>query len=202
MPRNGHGQARVLLVAGLGLGCFGATSLRALAAEGFSSARSDFYRLRFPRGLVRKGKKCCQRFSPALPKCNPQGLRQGFGSHRNAWEYWRLWDRAGGCKLRRGRSHCGLVCCKLTPQSQSKPAHADPPQPAFAQVCPGFRPPGARLCSAPAARDERGGAAVWPCRYFAFQGMKELNFSDEEITKDQTSSLVTSCCWDSSSSPA
>lgn len=64
------------------------------------------------------------------------------------------------------------------------------------------RQPGARVCSAPVARDERGGAASWPCWYFAFPGVKELNFSDEEITKDQTSSLVTSRCWDSSSSPA
>lgn len=91
----------MLLAAGLGLGCFRATSQRALADVGFSSARSDFYPLQFPRGLVRKGKKCSQRFSPSLPKCNPQGLQQGFGSHRNAWEYWRLGDRAGGVQVAR-----------------------------------------------------------------------------------------------------
>lgn len=42
----------------------------------------------------------------------------------------------------------------------------------------------------------------WPCRYFAFQGVKELNFSDGKRTEDQTSSLVTSRHWDSSNSPA
>ncbi|KAM9656740.1 uncharacterized protein ACIBXB_008985 [Morphnus guianensis] len=42
----------------------------------------------------------------------------------------------------------------------------------------------------------------WPCRYFASQGVKELNFSDGKRTEDQTSSLVTSRCWDSSNSPA
>lgn len=42
----------------------------------------------------------------------------------------------------------------------------------------------------------------WPCRYLAFQGVKELNFSDGKHTEDQTSSLVTSRRWDSSNSPA
>ncbi|XP_074459159.1 uncharacterized protein LOC141749491 [Larus michahellis] len=41
-----------------------------------------------------------------------------------------------------------------------------------------------------------------PWWYFASQGMKELNFSDGKRTEDQTSSLVTSRCRASSSSPA
>lgn len=43
---------------------------------------------------------------------------------------------------------------------------------------------------------------IRPSRYFIFQGVKELNFSDGKRTEDQTSSLVTSLCWDRSSSPA
>lgn len=41
-----------------------------------------------------------------------------------------------------------------------------------------------------------------PWWYFASQGVKELNFSDGKRTEDQTSSLVTSRCRASSSSPA
>lgn len=45
---------------------------------GISSARSNFHPLQFPRGLVRQGKKCCQRFSPSLPKCKPPGSPAGI----------------------------------------------------------------------------------------------------------------------------
>jgi len=81
VSRNGHSRARSgwgLLAAGLELGCFRATSQRTLMDLGFSSARSDFHPLQFPRGLVRKEKKCCQRFSLSLPKCKPPGSPAGI----------------------------------------------------------------------------------------------------------------------------
>lgn len=69
MPRNGHGRAGSgwgLLAAGLGLGCFRATSQHVLRDLGFSSARSNFHPLAISQGLGEKGEKVLSKVFPFL----------------------------------------------------------------------------------------------------------------------------------------
>lgn len=99
MPGNGHGQAGSgwgLPAAGLGLGGFRATSQRTLTDAGFSSARSGFHPLQFPRGLVRKGKKRRQRFSPSLPKRKPPGSLVGIWQPQECVGIWEASGRGSG----------------------------------------------------------------------------------------------------------
>lgn len=202
MPRNGHGTSGWgLLAADLVLGCFRATSQSTLVDLGFRCQK------RIPppaisQGLGEKGKKVLSKVFPfpsqsqapgvsgrdlaATGMCgNTEGFRMGLGE----------------CKLLRGRSHRGLLCSKLTPKSQSKSTRADNPCPGFAQVRVLLFSNLAQGCAQP---PWQGTSAVvlLALQIFLLPGREGVNFSDGKQTEDQTSSLVTSCCWDSSNSPA
>lgn len=137
MLMHGHGQARAgwgFLAAGMGLGFSGAPSQCALSNLGISSARSSFHSLQFPRGLVRQGKKCCERFSPSLPKYKPLGFPAGIwqpqecvGIHETSGQGSGVYAVVRNVSLRTSWHH-------THPKSQSKTAHADPPYPGFSQV--------------------------------------------------------------------
>lgn len=111
----------------------------------------------------------------------------------------------GGCKLFRRRTH---------PQvSEQNHPHRPPPHPGLAQVrvltfgslaqaCANVPSLAQGFANVPilaqgcASVPRQGRAPRHSCRCFTFQGVKELKFSDGKRTEDQTSSLVTSRCWD------
>lgn len=137
MPRDGHGQASTgwgFLAAGLGLGIFRAPSQCALSDLGFSSARNNFHPLQFPRGLVRKGKKCCQRFSPSLPKCKPLGSPAGIWQPQECVGTQETSGQGlGVCVVKRNIS-LRTSLRHTHPQVSEQNCPCRPPYPGFSQV--------------------------------------------------------------------
>lgn len=162
MPRDGHGQASTgwgFLAAGLGLGIFRAPSQCALSDLGFSSARNNFHPLQFPRGLVRKGKKCCQRFSPSLPKCKPLGSPAGIWQPQECVGIQETSGQGlGVCVVKRNIS-LRTSLRHAHPQVSEQNCPCRPPISGFLPgACPCSQQPGTRVCSASLARDERSTA--------------------------------------------